>query len=365
MNTDSRHPLFDSTLELLRGMIALPSFSRQEDAAADFICEWLVSNGHKVIKRLHNNIVAVPDRIAPDKPVLLLNSHIDTVKPSSNYTRNPFEPDIKDGKLFGLGSNDAGASVASLVNIFLSLKNSSELPVNLVLALSAEEEVSGAKGMKALLPYLKELGISPTMAIVGEPTAMAPAIAERGLVVIDAEVVGQSAHVANGNGINALYRAIDDIDRLRNFIPERKSEVLGNIGINVTVIEAGHQHNVVPDNCRYIIDVRTTDAYTNEQTVEMLQQHVHWSKLSPRSTCIQASAISLDHPLVIAAKETGYKPYVSPTVSDRALIHGIPALKIGPGQSCRSHSADEYVTLNEINEGLIGYQQIIYNLKLS
>lgn len=361
MNLDS-HPLFDSTLDLLLAMTGIPSFSREEETVSTFIEKWL---NHRNVKTLrhYNNIVGLPDSFDSSKPILLLNSHIDTVKPATNYTRDPFKPEIVDGKVYGLGTNDAGASVVSLANVFVHMKSAS-LPVNIVLALSAEEEVSGEHGMRSLLPYLGENGLTPDMAIVGEPTGMAPALAERGLVVLDAEVRGVSAHAANGNGINAIYRAIDDINRLRLFVPERKSEVLGDIGINVTVIEAGRQHNVVPDICRYVVDVRTTDAYTNEETVGLLQKETQWSSLVPRSTRLQASAIARSHPLVTAAMALGREPFVSPTISDRALMKGIPALKIGPGDSRRSHSADEYVLLDEIVEGITGYEKLLKNLTI-
>lgn len=354
------HPQFDDTVKHLRHLISTPSISGSEDATADIWYDWFCDHGF-VPKRVHNNIFAVAPGFSPERPTILLNSHHDTVKPSDAYTRDPYKPDIVDGCLFGLGSNDAGASGVALAETFVALAGS-DLPFNLIIAISAAEETMSPFGMRALLPELEKRGIKPDMAIVGEPTGMQPAMAERGLLVLDCETEGRQGHAARNEGINAIYRAIEDIERLRSFTPNRESDILGPIKVNVTIINAGTQHNVVPARCSYVADVRTTDAYSNAETVEMLQKCVQWSVLTPRSTHIQASALAPDHPLLLAARAIGLEPFISPTTSDMALMHGIPALKIGPGQSSRSHSADEYIRLDEINEALYIYPQIIQNL---
>lgn len=359
------HPRLDDAVGLLRRLVATPSLSRQEEATADIWQEWLSAQGVADLMRQHNNIFALTPHFSPDKPILLLNSHHDTVKPSPSYTRNPFEATVENGALYGLGSNDAGTSCVTLACTFLDLMIRSDLPVNLLLAITAEEEVMGEHGMRAFLPLLAERGIYPDMAIVGEPTEMQPAVAERGLLVIDAVAEGKSGHAAREEGINALYRAIDDIQSLRAFSPEKVSEVLGPIKVSITIINAGSQHNVVPDKCTYTLDVRTTDAYSNVETAQLLQQCAKWSVLTPRSARVQASVIGYGHPLVRSAVALGLTPFVSPTTSDRGVMHGLPALKIGPGKSSRSHTADEFVLLSEINEALHIYPQLIKGIDLT
>lgn len=223
----------------------------------------------------------------------------------------------------------------------------------------------GEHGMRAFLPYLEERGLMPDMVLVGEPTGMQPAVAERGLLVFDCVTRGKSGHAARNEGINAIYRAIEDIERLRAFSPEKVSDVLGPVKVSVTMINAGTQHNVVPDSCTFVADVRTTDAYTNEETVALLQNAVKWTEMTPRSTRVHASVINRDHPLVKSAVALGRTPFVSPTTSDMALMHGIPSLKMGPGESARSHSADEFVLLSEINEALHLYPRIIADMDVS
>ena len=291
----------------------------------------------------------------PARPTLLLNSHHDTVRPAASYTRDPYAPTVEDGRLYGLGSNDAGASVVCLVETFLTFR-ARALPFNLVLGISAEEECMGENGIRALLPALGRVD----MALVGEPTGMQAATGERGLVVLDCTAHGKSGHAARGEGVNALYIALDDIARLRSFRFERESELLGPVGIAVTQIEAGTQHNVVPDTCRFVVDVRTTDAYSNEETVEILRAALR-SDAVPRSTRIRAAAVGGEHPLVKAAVAAGRETYVSPTTSDRTLMP-FPALKMGPGQSSRSHTADEFVLLGEIAEGIAIYEKYIEKL---
>lgn len=381
MSNLEKHHRFDEAVALLRRLIATPSPSREESATADIWEEWLRSQGVDNVERLHNNVFAVAPGFDPSRPTLMLNSHHDTVRPAASYTRNPYSPDIESDRLYGLGSNDAGASGVALASTFLDLaayprpsasKNltqipapgrftrSEELPFNLILAITAAEEVMGEHGMRAFLPHLAERGLTPDMVLVGEPTGMQPAIAERGLLVFDGVTTGKSGHAARNEGINAIYRAMDDIDRLRNFSPEKVSDVLGPIKVSVTMINAGTQHNVVPDKCTFVVDVRTTDAYTNEETVELLRDTVKWSEITPRSTRVHASVIGLEHPLVKSAVALGRVPFVSPTTSDMALMHGIPSLKMGPGESSRSHTADEYILLSELNEALHIYPKLVY-----
>lgn len=345
-------------IELLQTLISTPSFSRQEAATADIWEQWLRDNGVNV-RRFHNNVYALSRTFSPGKPILMLNSHHDTVRPAPSYSRNPFSPDIVGDRLYGLGSNDAGASGVALVATFLRLMNDTNLPVNLIFAITAAEEVMGELGMRAFLPHLAENGLTPDMVIVGEPTGMQPAIAERGLVVLDCETNGIAGHAARGEGVNAIYRAMEDICRLCDFKAPIVSDTLGQLKINVTMINAGTQHNVVPDRCTFVADIRTTDAYSNEETVELLRQQVRWSTLTPRSTRVWPSVISTDHPLVKSALNLGKTPFVSPTTSDMALMHNIPSLKIGPGQSQRSHTADEFVFISEIEEALSLYPLLI------
>lgn len=355
----TRHKNLDEAVGLLSKLVATPSFSREESATADIWENWLREKKAGRVERLHNNVFVVAEGFSHERPTLMLNSHHDTVRPAASYTRDPFEAVVEDGRLYGLGSNDAGASGVALAFTFLQLARSGALPFNLILAITAAEEVMGENGMRALLPHLAERGLTPDMVLVGEPTGMQPAIAERGLLVLDATVAGKSGHAARNEGINAIYRAIDDITALRNFAPAAVSDVLGPIKVSVTMIDAGTQHNVVPDSCRYVVDVRTTDAYSNEETVELLREAVSWSELKPRSTRVRASVIAPDHPLVRSAVALGRTPFVSPTTSDMALMHGIPSLKIGPGESSRSHTADEFVLLEEINEALHLYPALL------
>ena len=355
-------PSADEAIELLRRLIATPSTSGSEQATADIIQEWLSRYG-ALPNRIHNNVWAIAPGYDSTRPTLLLNSHHDTVKPSTSYTRNPFSPDIEGDQLYGLGSNDAGASGVSLATAFLTLMNES-LPYNLLFAWTASEENMAPEGMRAFLPEIERLGIRIDMALVGEPTGMQPAIAERGLLVLDGIVYGVAGHAARNEGVNAIYKAMESIARLRSFNPDRVSPILGPIKVSVTQIEAGRQHNVVPDICKFVVDVRTTDAYSNEETAAMLAQTAG-CELTPRSTRIQASVISMEHPLTMAAVALGRGPYVSPTTSDMALMHGIPSLKMGPGQSERSHTADEYVLLSEIREAITLYINLLKSLKMN
>lgn len=347
------------TIALLDRLIATPSHSREEAATADILEAFLREHGADV-QRIHNNVWAKCAGYDASKPTLLLNSHHDTVKPSSAYTVDPYCPLHDNGRIYGLGSNDAGASLVALATVFCN-NNHSELSYNIVLALTAEEEVMGDRGMRAMLPEFERQGIKIDMALVGEPTGMHAAVGERGLLVFDATVQGVRGHAARNEGVNALYKAIADIERLRNYRFERRSELLGDISVAVTMISAGTQHNVVPDECRFVVDVRTTDAYTNEQTVELLQSVVE-CELKPRSTRVRASALGEEHPLVKAAEAVGRERFVSPTTSDMALMP-FPSLKMGVGDSARSHSADEFVLESEIVEGVLLYERMLNELK--
>ena len=348
------HPKTAEAVELLQKLIATPSTSRDEARTGDLLFAFLAEHG-AAPERLYNNIWARAEGFDPRRPTLLLNSHHDTVRPAASYTRDPYAPTIEEGRLYGLGSNDAGASVVTLAETFLTFRRR-QLPFNLVVALSAEEECMGEHGMRALVPALGHID----MALVGEPTGMQAATGERGLVVLDCTAHGRSGHAARGEGINALYIALDDIARLREFRFERESRLLGPIGIAVTQIEAGTQHNVVPDTCRFVVDVRTTDAYTNEETVEILRAAIR-SEAVPRSTRIRAAAVGDNHPLVSAARAVGRQTFVSPTTSDRTLMP-FPSLKMGPGESSRSHSADEFVLVDEIDQALGIYENYIEQL---
>ena len=347
-------PKTKEAVELLQALIATPSTTRDEARTGDLLFAFLADHG-AAPERLYNNVWARAEGFDPRRPTLLLNSHHDTVRPAASYTRDPYAPTLEEGRLYGLGSNDAGASVVSLAETFLTFRTR-RLPFNLVVALSAEEECMGEHGMRALLPALGPID----MALVGEPTGMQAATGERGLVVLDCTAHGRSGHAARGEGINALYIAMDDIARLRTFRFERESQLLGPVGIAVTQIEAGTQHNVVPDTCRFVVDVRTTDAYSNEEVVEQLRAVLH-SDVVPRSTRIRAAAVGDDHPLVRAARAVGRQTFVSPTTSDRTLMP-FPSLKMGPGESARSHSADEFVLVAEVHEAITIYEQYIEQL---
>lgn len=343
-------------VEMLRALVSTPSPSREENATADLIAESLECNGVKT-RRFRNCVWAVQPTHDPRKPTLMLNSHHDTVKPASGYIRDPYDAAIEGDRLYGLGSNDAGASVVTLMQLFMDHYIKC-LPFNLMLAVTAEEEVMGPDGMRGFLPHIQSIGFQPDMVLVGEPTDMQPAVAERGLVVLDCTAHGVSGHAARKNGVNALYKAMADIDVIRRLRFPRESAVLGPVGLEVTMIKCGTQHNVIPDRCDFTVDVRTTDAYTNEETVMMIRRAIQ-SDAVPRSTRIQASVIDSSHPLVLAAEAIGGTPFVSPTTSDMALMHGIPSLKLGPGHSQRSHTADEYVLLSEIRESLEKYPEFL------
>ncbi len=341
-------------IDLLKELISRPSHSRDEGSVADFLCELFKEHGCTP-KRIHNNIILRAEHYSEQRPTILLNSHIDTVRPVGSYTLDPYTPKVDQGRLYGLGSNDAGASAVTLTQLFLE-NHRRELPFNLVLALSAEEEISGINGIRAIVEELSDVDC----AIVGEPTSMQAAIAERGLVVLDCTAKGQSGHAARDTGINALYVAMDDIAKLRSFKFERTSPLLGDIRMTATQIQAGTQHNIIPDSCHFVVDIRTTDAYTNEQIVELLSQSLS-SEIVPRSTHIRAAVIDKEHPLSRAAKGVGMELFVSPTTSDRTLLP-FPSIKIGVGDSERSHTADEFVYIEQLESGIVKFREYFEQL---
>lgn len=339
----------DKYIALLRQLIATPSYSREENLTADLLAAFLAGEGMEEVRRAHNNVWVYNRYFDPAKPTILLNSHHDTVKPNGAYTRDPFSPDIEDGKLYGLGSNDAGASVVSLIAAFGHFYRTEGMKYNLCLALTAEEEVSGRNGIESILPQLGEL----SFAIVGEPTGMHLAIAERGLMVLDCVAHGRAGHAARNEGENAIYKAMKDIEWFRTYRFPQESELFGNVRMSVTIVSAGTQHNVVPAECRFTVDVRVTDRYTNEEVLEIVKKHVE-SDVFPRSTRLKPSYIDPTHPIVAAGLALGRNTYGSPTTSDQALL-SIPSLKMGPGDSARSHSADEFVYVDEIGDGIRQY----------
>ncbi len=342
----------NEAIDLLRKLIATPSFSKEEEKTAAIIFDFL-SEKSLSPQRLKNNVWACNKYFDATKPSLLLNSHHDTVRPTSAYTIDPFSPIEKDGKLFGLGSNDAGASVVSLIQAF-QVCYEEKMSYNLVLAITAEEEITGDDGIALLLRQLPAIDC----AIVGEPTQMKAAIAERGLMVLDCTAHGVAGHAARNEGDNALYRAIDDINRLRNFQFPKKSPLMGDVKMTVTQISAGTQHNVVPAECRFVVDVRPTDVYTNEEILEIVRQEMA-CEVAPRSTKHNASSIDENHRLVQTAKSLGIPLFVSPTTSDMVRMT-FPAIKMGVGDSARSHQADEFIFLNEIEKGIQQYIDFLH-----
>ncbi|EHQ28804.1 M20 family metallo-hydrolase [Mucilaginibacter paludis] len=348
-NTDT---LFNEAVQLLQQLISTPSFSREENQTADIINGFLTARGVETHRKL-NNIWAYNQYFDADKPTILLNSHHDTVKPNSGYTRDPYEAKIEDGKLYGLGSNDAGGSLVSLISTFLYFYNRQNLKYNLCLATTAEEEISGSNGLELIIPELGQLDFG----IVGEPTQMQLAIAERGLMVLDCTAHGRAGHAAREEGDNAIYKAMKDIEWFRTYRFPKESELFGPIKMSVTIINAGSQHNVVPASCTFTVDVRVTDAYRNEEVLEMIQQQVD-CEVKARSIRLKPSSIDRNHPIVQSGIALGRTTYGSPTTSDQSLLD-IPSVKVGPGDSARSHTADEFIYVDEIKEGIELYVKMI------
>ena len=342
----------EKAVALLQDLIRTQSFSTEEDITADLIAAWLENEGIPY-ERKGNNIYAFNRDFTEGKPLLLLNSHHDTVRPNAAYTRDPYDPAVEDGKLFGLGSNDAGGCLVSLLACFAYWYPREGLSHNLVLVASAEEENSGPNGLGSMLPVLPPIDV----AIVGEPTLLDLAIAEKGLVIFDAEVRGTPSHAAHPNGDNSLYNCIPVLEWFRDFRFENVSDVLGEVKLTVTQINAGTQHNVVPAKVDLVIDVRVNDSYSNQEIADILQSRAP-CELTPRSLRLNSSSIPEDHPLVQAGLALGRKTYGSPTLSDQAAL-SCPSLKLGPGDSTRSHSADEFIYLWEIREGISLYIRML------
>ena len=341
----------NEAVALLGKLIATPRTSRNETCAAG-ILESFMRDRSLNTQRTGNNIISICNDYDEKKPTLLLNAHIDTVKPTASWTRNPYEPAIEGDRLYGIGSNDCGGGLMALLQAY-RLTLSLPRRYNTIYVASAEEEVSGAGGISSVLPLLPEIDV----AIVGEPTGMQPATAERGLMVIDATAHGRSGHAARDEGINAIYAAVDDLLWLRDHRFERISRLLGPVKTSVTVINAGTQHNVIPDECRFIIDVRTNELYTNEEVFDIIRSSLH-SEVKARSFRLRPSSISTDHPIIRQLIAMGKQPFGSPTLSDQALMP-FPSVKIGPGSPSRSHSADEYIKISEIKEAVNLYTRLI------
>ncbi len=345
--------LHTEAIELLKQLIATPSFSKEENKTAEIIEKIL--NGHGVKTNRHlNNIWAYNQYFDESKPTVLLNSHHDTVKPNKGYTLDPFTAIEKDGKFFGLGSNDAGGPLVSVISAFLYFHDQKDLKYNLILGISAEEEISGKDGIEALLSVLPKIDCG----IVGEPTLLQMAIAERGLMVLDCVAQGKAGHAARNEGENAIYKAMMDIEWIYAYRFEKVSELLGPVKMTVTSIETENKaHNVVPAECEFIVDVRINELYTHEEVFDIIQKNLQ-SSVQMRSSRLRSSMIPLDHPLVKAGLQLGRTYYGSPTSSDKALMP-FPALKLGPGDSARSHTADEFIFTDEIREGVDLYIRLL------
>jgi acetylornithine deacetylase len=344
--------LQNDAVSLLKLLIATPSFSKEEENTANVITDFLNSRGVQTHHK-GNNVWAYNQYFDAGKPTLLLNSHHDTVKPNSGYTRDPYSPDVVDGRLYGLGSNDAGGCLVSLIAAFLYFHASANLTYNICLAATAEEEISGTNGLECILPEIGTLDF----AIVGEPTLMNLAIAERGLMVLDCTAHGKAGHAAREEGDNAIYKALKDIEWFQSYRFPKVSELFGPLKMSVTVINAGSQHNVVPAECTFTVDVRVTDAYTNEEVLATIKSNVGCD-VEPRSTRLKPSSIDKSHSIVVSGLSLGRTTYGSPTTSDQALL-SIPSVKVGPGDSARSHMADEYVYVDEVFEGVRLYIELL------
>lgn len=347
-------------LTLLEHLIATPRTSRNEAAAADLLQTYMHDHG-LTPQRVGNNLYEIAPGYDGQRPTLLLNAHIDTVKPVSAWQRDPFTPthETVDGveRLYGLGSNDDGASLVTLLTTYCTLRNTPQ-SYNLIFVASAEEEISGQNGIASVLPLLPKIDV----ALVGEPTCMQPAIAEKGLMVLDCTAHGKAGHAARNEGDNAIYRAMQDIEWLRTNTFPLQTDLLGPVKTTVTIIQAGTQHNVIPDQCTFTVDVRSNECYSNQQLFELISQHLH-SEVYARSFRLNSSRIAHDHPLVRRAIALGCTPFGSPTLSDQALMP-FPSMKMGPGDSSRSHTADEFITLPELQQALHTYHTLLNGLTI-
>ena len=338
-------------VELLKKLIATPSVSHSEKDAADIMEQTILSYGFEP-QREANNLWIIDPHYDESRPTLLLNAHIDTVKPVASWSRDPFSPDVEDGVLYGLGSNDCGGGLCSLLQIFRMLTEKPQ-SYNLIYLASAEEEVSGKDGITRALPLLPHIDL----AIVGEPTGMNPAVAEKGLMVLDVIAHGKSGHAARNEGVNAIYEALDDMRWIRDYKFEKVSEFLGPTKMTLTVVNAGTQHNVIPDKCTMLVDIRTNEFYDNEEVYEFIRQHLK-SEVKAHSFRLKSSRIDPEHPLIRKCVAMGMKPFGSPTLSDQALMH-FPSFKLGPGESSRSHSANEFIRISEICDAIAKYETLL------
>ncbi len=338
-------------VQLLKKLIATPSVSRNEKDAADIMEQTIRSYGFES-QREANNLWIIDPHYDESRPTLLLNAHIDTVKPVASWSRDPFSPDVEDGMLYGLGSNDCGGGLCSLLQMFRMLTEKPQ-SYNLIYLASAEEEVSGKDGITRALPLLPHIDL----AIVGEPTGMNPAVAEKGLMVLDVIAHGKSGHAARNEGVNAIYEALDDMRWIRDYKFEKVSEFLGSTKMTLTVVNAGTQHNVIPDKCTMLVDIRTNEFYDNEEVYEFIRQHLK-SEVKAHSFRLKSSRIDPEHPLIRKCVAMGMKPFGSPTLSDQALMH-FPSFKLGPGESSRSHSANEFIRISEIRDAIAKYETLL------
>lgn len=349
--TDYRS-LCKEVAELLAQLISIPAISRNEKKKADFI-ELFLKEKRANPHRYGNNIWCEQPIEKGSRPTLLLNAHIDTVRPVSGWQHDPFVPTLEGDRLYGLGSNDCGGGLVTLMVTYLRLCEE-KLPWHLIFLASAEEEVSGREGIERVLPLLPSIDV----AIVGEPTGMRPAIAEKGLMVLDCTAYGKAGHAARNEGVNAIYEAIADIGWLRTYRFPRSSPLLGEVKMSVTMINAGTQHNVVPDACEFVVDIRSNECYTNAEILDEIGKNLH-CEVKARSTRLSSSCIDIRHPLAQAAIRLGGAPYGSPTLSDQALMP-FPSFKMGPGESGRSHTADEFITLPELESALHIYEELLH-----
>lgn len=346
-------------VELLKVLVSTPSISREESDATDKL-QHFIERGAPVRFDMHrhlNNIWCIAPGYDATRPTLLLDAHIDTVKPVAGWSKHPFTPIVDGDIIYGLGSNDDGASLVTMLQVFYQICQNPQ-SYNTIFLASAEEEVSGKNGIEAVIPLLPPI----SCAIIGEPTGMHPAIAEKGLMVLDCTAKGVAGHAARNEGVNAIYKAIEDIDWFRNYKYPETSPLLGDVKMTVTQVNAGKQHNVIPDSCSYVVDIRSNECYSNSELLEIIGSHVS-SEVKARSTRLNSSSISAEHPLVKRAVELGRKPYGSPTLSNQALL-SIPTLKMGPGDSSRSHTANEYIRISEIREGIKLFAEMLDGLKL-
>lgn len=350
----------EQAVGLLKILISTPSVSREESEAADKLQSYMERSipFPGTVHRHLNNIWCIAPEYNESRPTLLLDAHIDTVKPVAAWTKSPFTPVVEDDCLYGLGSNDDGGSLVAMLHAFYKLAQT-EQAYNLIFLASAEEEVSGKNGIESVLPMLPPI----SCAIIGEPTGMNPAIAEKGLMVLDCTAKGKSGHAARNEGINAIYEALPDIEWFRTYTFPKVSPLLGPVKMSVTQINAGTQHNVVPDACKFVVDVRSNECYSNKEIADIISANVK-SEATPRSLRLNSSSIAPEHPLVRRMVELGRTPFGSPTLSNQALISGVPCLKLGPGESSRSHTANEFIKISEIREGIELYIKLLDGIEL-